>query len=88
MNTAVSWCDPTLSVVVAVAVPLVTPAVPILVVPSMNRTVPAAAEGVSVAVSVSGVFGRTGEVGDVVSMVLVVLAPATVKVTAGEVEAL
>jgi hypothetical protein len=55
VNTAVSWCDPTANVDEVDAVPLLTAAeAPMLVEPSLNCTVPVAAGGLIVAVSVRG----------------------------------
>jgi hypothetical protein len=56
VNTAVSWCDPTVNVdVIPDAAPLLTiTGLPRLVVPSLNCTVPAAIAGVIAAVSVTG----------------------------------
>ena len=55
-----SWCDPTPKVAERVAVPLLTATgAPTFVVPSRNCTVPAAADGATVAVMVTGVPSTT-----------------------------
>jgi hypothetical protein len=90
MNVAVSECDPAAKVDVDPdAVPLLTvTGLPRLLVPFLNWTVPAAVAGVIVAVSVTGVPRVTGEAGDVVSVVVVTVAPVITMVTAGDVDAL
>lgn len=77
VNTAVSECDPGPNVEMdPLAMPLVTGTrSPRLVVPSLNCTLPAAA-GVTVAVSVTAAFWATGESGDAVNVVVVVVAAA------------
>jgi hypothetical protein len=73
VNTAVRLCDPAVSVLVVTdAVPPETVCVvPTWVAPSMNFTVPAAALGESVAVSVTEVPATCGEAGDAASVVVV-----------------
>lgn len=73
MNTAVSWCVPAANVeVVCEALPLRTiTASPILALPSLNCTVPAAAAGVTVAFSVTAAPWTAGEAVDVLSAVVV-----------------
>lgn len=91
VNTAVSWRDPTANVVVVcVAVPLVrATAVPMLVAPSRNCTVPAAAVGVTVAVNVTVLPCTAGEaVEEALNIVLVAVGPEITKGTTGDVEGL
>jgi hypothetical protein len=72
MNTAVNGCVPTANVVFVDAVPLARgAAVPTLAAPSLNCTVPAAVDGVTVAVNVSGEPAVAGEAGVTVSVVVV-----------------
>jgi hypothetical protein len=91
VNTAVSWCEPAVNVVVVCdAVPLLmATALPMLVAPSLNCTVPAAAVGLTVAVSVTAVPTTAGVAAeDVLSVVLVAVAPEITKGTAGDVDGL
>ena len=89
VNTAVSWCDPTANVDVVDAVPLLTAVgSPILVDPSLNCTMPVAAAGVTVAVSVRGLPWASGEAADVLRTLLVAAAPEITNGTAGEVDGL
>src|SRR5918997_2126211 len=77
VNTAVKWCGPGANIDVdpdAVPLVLTGTGAPMLVVPSMNCTVPTAVDGVMVAVSITGVPWATMEAGDVVSTVLVAVA--------------
>ena len=78
MNTAVSECDPRANVeVVPDAVPLLTgTGAPRSVVASLNCTVPAAVDGVMVAVRVTRVPWATGETGDTASAVVVAVGAA------------
>src|SRR5918998_1877304 len=72
VNTAVNWCGPGANIDVEPdAVPLVLTVTgsPMLVVPSLNCTVPTAVDGVMVAVSITGVPWVTVEAGNVVSTV-------------------
>ena len=72
MNTAVNGCVPTANVVFVDAIPLTSAtALPILAVSSLNCTVPAAVDGVTVAVNVSGEPAVPGEAGVTVSVVVV-----------------
>jgi hypothetical protein len=87
VNTAVSRCDPTPKVAFSLADPLLTvTGVPILVFPSLNCTRPSAFAGVIVAVIVTGVFSRTGDVGSVARAVAVVAASEITKVVGAEVD--
>jgi hypothetical protein len=91
VNTAVNWCDPTVNVmVVCDALPLLTAtAVPTLVAPSRNCTVPAAAVGVTAAFSVTVLPTTAGvAVDDVLSVVLVAVGPEITNGTAGDVDGL
>jgi hypothetical protein len=76
VNTALSWCVPTVNVdVVCIALPSLTiTGSPMLVLPSWNCTVPTAAAGVTVAVIINGAPCGIGEAEDVVSTVLVAVA--------------
>lgn len=87
-NTAVSWCGPAIKADVdPEAAPLLTvTGLPTLVAPSLNCTLPVAVAGVIVAVSVTGAACTTGEAGDVASVTVVADAPATVNITAGDVD--
>lgn len=73
LNVAVSWCSPgSKREVVPAAVPLVTTTGgPRRVVPSWNCTVPGANVGLTVAVSVTRVPWVMGDVGEVLSEVMV-----------------
>jgi hypothetical protein len=88
VNTAVNWCDPTDSVDVDVdAVPLLTATrSPMLVLPSLNCIVPVAADGLSVAVSVTVLPWVTGDAAEVLTVTFVGVAPAMAKGTAGDVD--
>lgn len=59
-----------------------------MVAPSLNCTVPSAVAGVTVAVSVTGVFWAAGEGGEVASMVVVTVGSVTVNTTADDVDEL
>ncbi|MDQ2881226.1 MAG: hypothetical protein M3Y48_08280 [Actinomycetota bacterium] len=76
VNTALSWCVPTVNVdVVCMALPSLTiTGSPMLALPSWNCTVPVAAAGVTVAVIINGVPCGIGEAADVVSTALVFVA--------------
>ena len=64
VKTAVSECEPSASTVMTDADPATTGCVePTCVAPSMNATVPAAPDGVTVAVSVSVAPDEAGDVG-------------------------
>lgn len=90
VNTAVSWCGPIASSdVVPDATPLPTiTGLPRSVAPSLNCTVPTAVAGVTVAVSVTGVFWATGEGGEAASVVVVTVGSMTVNSTADDVDEL
>src|SRR5918997_1440232 len=78
VNTAVNWFGPGANIDVDPdAVPLVLTGTgsPMLVVPSMNCTVPTAVDGVMVGVSTTGGRWVTMAGGDVVSAVFVAVAP-------------
>ena len=76
MNCAVSECDPSASTDITEADPETSGwVVPTWVVPSKNVTVPTAAVGVTVAVSVSVAPCAAGDVGVTPSTVVVVNGP-------------
>jgi hypothetical protein len=90
VNTAVSECEPSASTELTEADPAATVwVVPTWVAPSMNATVPAAPDGVTVAVSVSDVPDAAGDAGVTASAVVVDVGPAGVTVygTAVDVDA-
>src|SRR6478735_6340063 len=78
-NDAVSECDPPPSLTLALAVPPETGDEPIAVVPSRNVTVPVAAEGATVALSVSSLPAVFGPL--TASVVVVGVATGTVTST-------